>query len=109
MGTQKEFISALIDLTGKSRVLTSARRMRYFCTGIRVGGGTACAVVLPNTLLQLWQVLKVCVDHEKIVIVQAANTGLTGGSTPCGNDYDRDVVIINTLNIDKLILINQGH
>ncbi len=109
MGTRKEFISALIDLTGKSKVLTSARRMHYYCTGIKVGGGAACAVVLPNTLLQLWQVLKICVEHEKIIIVQAANTGLTGGSTPYGDGYDRDVVVINTLNIDRLILINQGH
>ncbi len=27
------------------------------------------------------------------VITQAANTGLTGGSKPDGNDYDRDVVL----------------
>jgi len=26
-------------------------------------------------------------------IMQAANTGLTGGSTPDGSDYDREIVI----------------
>ena len=40
--------------------------------------------------------------------MQAANTGLTGGSTPDGENYDRDVVIINTLHLDKLILLNSG-
>jgi D-lactate dehydrogenase (quinone) len=30
-----------------------------------------------------------------IVLSQASNTGLTGGSTPDGDDYDRDIVIIS--------------
>ena len=40
--------------------------------------------------------------------MQAANTGLTGGSTPYGNDYDRPVVIINTMRIDDIHLIDNG-
>ena len=41
--------------------------------------------------------------------MQAANTGLTGGSTPYGSDYDREVIIINTLRIDKIHLLNNGN
>lgn len=40
--------------------------------------------------------------------MQAANTGLTEGSTPNGNDYDRDIVIISTLRLDKLRLLDNG-
>ena len=40
--------------------------------------------------------------------MQAANTGLTGGSTPYGNDYDRPIVIINTLRINDIQLINNA-
>ena len=40
--------------------------------------------------------------------MQAANTGLTGGSTPSGEDYDRDVVIISTLKINDIYLIDNG-
>ena len=40
--------------------------------------------------------------------MQAANTGLTGGSTPYGNDYDRPVVIINTLRINDIHIIKDG-
>ena len=40
--------------------------------------------------------------------MQAANTGLTGGSTPDGELYDRDIVIINTLYLDKIILLNKA-
>jgi len=53
-------------------------------------------------------VLKACVASDKIIIMQAANTGLTGGSTPDGNDYDRDVVIVSTLRIAGIRLINEG-
>ena len=43
--------------------------------------------------------LKACVTADKIILMQAANTGLTEGSTPNGNDYDRDIVIISTLRL----------
>lgn len=34
--------------------------------------------------------------------MQAANTGLTEGSTPSGYDYDRDIVIISTLKLNQI-------
>ena len=37
--------------------------------------------------------------------MQAANTGLTGGSTPYGYDYDRPILIINTMRIDDIHII----
>ena len=40
--------------------------------------------------------------------MQAANTGLTGGSTPFGKDYDRSIVIINTLRINSIQVIENG-
>ena len=45
---------------------------------------------------------------HKIIIMQAANTGLTGGSTPAADDYDRDIAIINTMYIAKLHVIEDG-
>ena len=40
--------------------------------------------------------------------MQAANTGLTGGSTPYGNNYDRPIVIINTMRINDIQIIDKG-
>ena len=40
--------------------------------------------------------------------MQAANTGLTGGSTPDGDNYDRSIVIINTMRIDQIQLIDNA-
>lgn len=76
--------------------------------GFRSGQGDALAVVFPGSLLELWRVLKACVTADKIILMQAANTGLTEGSTPNGNDYDRDIVIISTLRLDKLHVLGKG-
>lgn len=68
----------------------------------------AVAVAKPGTLLEIWKILQICMDADIIVIMQAANTGLTGGSTPDGNDYDRAIVIINTMRINDIQIINEG-
>lgn len=102
------FIASLEAIVGRTRVLTGAKATRPYRTGFRCGGGAALAAVKPRSLVELWRVLKACISANKIVIVQAANTGLTGGSTPAGDDYDREVVIINTLSLAKLHVIDEG-
>lgn len=102
-----DLIKRLQAICGRRRVLTSSRSTRRFRRGFRSGEGDALAVAQPATLLEQWQVLQACVAADKIVIMQAANTGLTEGSTPKGS-YDRDVVLINTRRMDDLHLINDG-
>ena len=43
-----------------------------------------------------------------MVIMQAANTGLTGGSTPYGDDYDRPVIIMSTRRLQGIQVILDG-
>ncbi|MET4488982.1 D-lactate dehydrogenase [Bradyrhizobium sp. LA7.1] len=101
-------IEALQKIVGTSHVITGAERTRRFCTGFRFGRGPVIAVVRPGSLVEQWRVLNVIVAAKKIVIMQAANTGLTGGSTPDGDGYDRGVVLINTMRLAGIHLINQG-
>lgn len=101
------FIASLKEITGARHVLTGKTATRRYRHGYRTGAGAALAVVRPATLLEMWRVLRLCVAADKIVIMQAANTGLTGGSTPDGG-YDRDVVIINTLRMDKIYPLADG-
>ena len=102
----QELVKEISAVVGRPKVLTDKEKIDFYSTGIRVGSGAACAVIFPQSLLQLWNILEICIALDKIIIMQAANTGLTGGSTPYGDNYDRDVVIINTLQLDKLILLN---
>ncbi|MDW2245604.1 FAD-binding protein, partial [Vibrio sp. 1287] len=55
-----------------------------------------------------WKIIKQCVEANCIIIMQAAKTGLTEGSAPSGNDYDRDVVVINITKIKKIHLLDGG-
>ncbi|GJL33797.1 D-lactate dehydrogenase [Enterobacter hormaechei] len=102
------FTRELGRLVGTSHVLTDPAKTARYRKGFRSGQGDALAVVFPGTLLELWRVLSACVSADKIILMQAANTGLTEGSTPNGNDYDRDIIIISTLRLDKLHLIDNG-
>ena len=101
-------IQELIDIIGTKYVITASWRKTPYSKGWRYGNGEAFAVLRPGSLIELWKILKVCLKADVIVIMQAANTGLTGGSTPNSNDYDRPIVIVNTLRIDDIQLINEG-
>ena len=101
-------IQELIDIIGSKYVITASWKKTPYSNGWRYGNGEALAVVRPGSLIELWKTLKVCLKADVIVIMQAANTGLTGGSTPNSNDYDRPIVIVNTLRIDDIHLINEG-
>ncbi|HEX2752700.1 MAG TPA: D-lactate dehydrogenase [Alphaproteobacteria bacterium] len=103
-----DFIHTLKNLIGDKYVLTKESQTRRYATGYRFGRGKVLAVARPGTLLEQWQILKACIAAQKIVIMQAANTGLTGGSTPDGDDYDRDIVIISTLRMNKVKVIQNG-
>jgi len=103
-----DFITKLRSIVGRGHVLTGKRATRRFSRGYRYGAGNVLAVVRPGRLLELWQVLQAVISAGKIIIMQAANTGLTGGSTPDGDDYDRDIVLINTLRLRGIQLVNQG-
>ncbi|WP_019997388.1 D-lactate dehydrogenase [Aureimonas ureilytica] len=101
-------VAALESIVGREHVLTANRGASGFTKGYRHGQGEALAVVRPGTLLELWKVFKASIEANAIVIMQAANTGLTGGSTPDGEDYDRDVVLINTMRIDRIDILDAG-
>lgn len=103
----RTFIDALQRIVGRRHVLTGPRATERYRKGFRSGEGNAVAVVAPGTLLEMWRVLQACVDADKILILQAANTGLTEGSTPKGA-YDRDVVILSTLRMDRIHLLDGG-
>lgn len=101
-------IAQLRSIVGDSHVLTDERKTRRFRKGYRYGDGKVVAVVRPGTLLEQWRAFKLCVEAGRIVILQAANTGLNGGSTPFGDGYDREIVLINTLRIDRIDLLDGG-
>ena len=106
--TSASLISQLRQIVGDKYLITDPSKSEAYRSGYRFGNGNALAVVRPGNLTEFWAILKACVAADVIVIAQAANTGLTGGSTPDGNDYDRDIVIINAMRISGIQLINDA-
>lgn len=104
----QSLVSNLKTIVGNHHVLTGEAETYRFRHGFRFGSGAVLAVVQPGSLVELWRVAQACVQAGTIVIMQAANTGLTGGSTPDGNDYDRDIVLISTLRLTGSHLIGEG-
>jgi D-lactate dehydrogenase len=98
--------TALADIVGRRHLLTAPRRTRFFRRGFRANEGQALAVARPGSLVELWRVLDACVTAGAIVILQAANTGLTGGSTPAPGGYDRPVVIVSVRRLTGIRLLD---
>ena len=102
-------LNLLRSVCGNNNVITQNWRKYSYTNGWRFGKGDALAVVKPVNLTEIWNTLKVCVENNIIVIMQAANTGLTGGSTPNKKNYDRPIIIINTIRIKDIHVIKNGH
>ncbi|MGB1239433.1 MAG: D-lactate dehydrogenase, partial [Pseudomonadales bacterium] len=106
--SHNDLIAQLKRAVGDSYLLTDPGKIIPYSKGFRLGSGEALAVAKPGSLNEVWQLLKACVAADVAIIMQAANTGLTGGSTPNGNDYDRPIVIISTMRIDQIQLIDEA-
>ncbi len=101
-------LAQLRSFVGDQHVHTDPRANRRWRKGYRYGEGKVLAVVRPGTLLEQWRAFKACIEAGRIVIMQGANTGLNGGSTPFGDDYGREVVLINTMRINRIDLLKGG-
>lgn len=101
-------LDRLRAIAGAAHVLTASRETRRYTRGFRCGGGPVAAVVRPGSLVEMWRVLNAAVEAGRAVIFQASNTGLTGGSTPWGEDYDREIVLVSVMRLKGIHLIEDG-
>ncbi|WP_303748341.1 D-lactate dehydrogenase [Stenotrophomonas pigmentata] len=108
MSANEALLAQLRSAVGDAHVLTGDKATRRFRKGYRFGDGAVLAVVRPGTLLEMWRALQAAVQGGAAIILQAANTGLTGGSTPDGNDYGRPIVLISTLRLTGVQLLDEG-
>ncbi|MFJ3032397.1 D-lactate dehydrogenase [Rothia terrae] len=105
---QQKALDEFKAIMGADKVLHAEHATRPFSKGYRFGGGALFAVLRPTSLVEVWKALQVCLEHDFMVIPQASNTGLTGGSGPGFQDYDRPIVLISTHLINRVHLINNA-
>ncbi|WP_131669565.1 D-lactate dehydrogenase [Psychrobacter pygoscelis] len=102
-------LTELSQVVDKAGLLTTSSQQQAYVEGIVSSPEqpNVLAVVIPQTLVALWQVINICAKADAIIIAQAANTGLTGGSTPFGG-YDRPVVVISMQRLGGVHLLKEG-
>ncbi|BAF61423.1 FAD-linked oxidase C-terminal domain-containing protein [Candidatus Vesicomyidisocius calyptogenae] len=85
----------------KGIVLTSNENTRPFeCDGLSVYRQKPLAVVLPDNVMQIKQVLKICKINNIPIVTRGAGTGLSGGAMP----LEKSIVLgLSKLNKVKLI------
>ena len=83
-------IDALKALVGP-RDLVTGDDMSSYEVGARYGSGRAACVVRPSTTAEVSQVVAFCAAQGIRVVLQGANTGLVGASSP--DDTGRQVVL----------------
>ena len=102
-----EIIAAFREVIGHRHVLIGNHKTKTYRTGYRSGEGQCLAVLRPGSLLELWRLLELAVQYDLNIIMQAANTGLTGGSTP-REGYDNEIVVISTNRLRGIKVIGRG-
>lgn len=106
--SQASLLADLAAVVGASNVLTKPSQQQSYVQGVlEAVTDAAVTVVIPQSLLALWRVINICAALDVIIIAQAANTGLTGGSTPYGA-YDRPLVVISMQLLSGLYLLNDA-
>jgi len=102
-----KFKKELLNELGSKNVFFDDKKKSIYTSGWRMPPAKCEVVVTPTSLIKMWKTLKILNKFDKVIIMQASNTSLTGGSTPNGS-YSRKVAIVNTLKLDKILLINNA-
>ena len=108
---QQDLILQLQRIVGSHNVLSSNKQK--YEKGMRLGHGTALCVVTPHLLQEVVDCIPLIIKANCTILVQGANTGLTGASVPrlSSSEYtsnDRPTVIISTLHLDTIFPMDDG-
>jgi glycolate oxidase len=76
-------ITALKAIVRSESVLADKEDLKpYECDGLSAYRALPLAVVLPETIAQVQDILKLCHEHRVPVVARGAGTGLSGGALP---------------------------
>jgi len=108
---QEQLIKTLKRIVGKTNLLDGREEnteTAKYLKGVRLGRGTALAIVRPNKLKQIQEIVQEAAEAGCAVLVQGSNTGLTGGSIPRHQSDGRPTIIISMKKFDTIFPIDDG-
>ncbi len=97
-------VSELRDVVVRESVLTDYEALKPFeCDGLTAYRQVPMAVVLPGTIEEVQNVVRICAQHSVPVVTRGAGTGLSGGALPLSNG-----ILLSLTRMNKLLEINQN-
>jgi len=98
MTQQQEMVAALSDVLPRNSILWRTEDARpYECDGLMLHRQLPMIVVLPETEVEVAQVLKLCHARGVPVVPRGAGTGLSGGALPHGAGVLLSLVKLNRI------------
>jgi glycolate oxidase len=83
---KRELVAALRRLLPDDAILDATEDLRpYECDGLSAYRQTPMVAVLPRTIEQVQQILRICHERGVPVVARGAGTGLSGGALPLGD------------------------
>ena len=80
---KQTLLPALMDILPAESILSKAEDLHpYECDGLSAYRQTPLLVVLPDSIDQVQQIMRLCHQHKVAVIARGAGTGLSGGALP---------------------------
>lgn len=95
LSKDEAFVADARDVLGSEFVLTGEDAQLY-ASGARYGSGVALCVLRPASTQEVSTLVGLAVKNDITLVLQAANTGLVGGSTPDGSGMQA------VLSVDRL-------
>ena len=113
---QRDLPGFLKNIVGDSNVLVENNDTKAYTKGMRISpsqNNQALCVVTPRLLHDVVKCVEKIVEADCTVLVQGANTGLTGGSVPrqvlkVMRIHNRPTVIISTQYLDTIFPLDNG-
>ena len=97
-------VSELRDVVARESVLTDYEALKPFeCDGLTAYRQVPMAVVLPGTIEEVQNVVRICAQHSVPVVTRGAGTGLSGGALPLSNG-----ILLSLTRMNKILEINQN-
>ena len=97
-------VSELREVVVRESVLTDYEALKPFeCDGLTAYRQVPMAVVLPGTIEEVQNVVRICAQHSVPVVTRGAGTGLSGGALPLSNG-----ILLSLTRMNKILEINQN-
>jgi len=97
-------VSELREVVAREAVLTDYEALKPFeCDGLTAYRQVPMAVVLPGTIEEVQDVVRICAQHSVPVVTRGAGTGLSGGALPLSNG-----ILLSLTRMNRILEINQN-